>query len=118
MIARAKKRRAQQDKNPYCREHSESNTEHGHLLTPLIPNSPVKVYHTTGSEEYAAKKADRAVARPPELRRWPNQLPSMVLITLDIGRAVSRPPPISLSTMSTYSFLGSVGVLPTTWTTL
>jgi hypothetical protein len=33
MIARAKIRRAQQDKNPYCREHSESNTE-CHLLTP------------------------------------------------------------------------------------
>jgi hypothetical protein len=48
MIVRAKKRRAQQDKNPYCREHSESNTEHGHLLTPVIPNSPVKVYDTTG----------------------------------------------------------------------
>jgi ABC-type uncharacterized transport system substrate-binding protein len=32
MIARAKIRRAQQDKNPYCREHSESNTE-CHLLT-------------------------------------------------------------------------------------
>jgi hypothetical protein len=34
MIAWAKKRRAEQDKNPYCREHSESNTEYGHLLTP------------------------------------------------------------------------------------
>jgi len=34
MIARAKIRRANQDKNPYCREHSESNTECGHLLTP------------------------------------------------------------------------------------
>ena len=30
-------------------------------------------------------------------------------MTLDIGRAVSMPPPISLSTMSTYSFFGSRG---------
>lgn len=47
-----------------------------------------------------------------------NQLPSMVLITLDIGRASSKPPPISLRTMSVYSFFGSTGVLPTTCTTL
>jgi hypothetical protein len=46
------------------------------------------------------------------------QLPSIVWITLDIGRASSRPPPISLSTISLYSGSGSTGVLPVICTTL
>jgi hypothetical protein len=63
MIARAKIRRAQQDKNPYCREHSESNTECGHLLTPdselCCQSLPQRKMGGV-----CGKKTDRAGARP------------------------------------------------------
>jgi len=47
-----------------------------------------------------------------------DQLPLMVEITLDIGRAFSSPPPNSLSTISLYFGSGSTGVLPTICTIL
>src|SRR4051794_40382194 len=66
--------------------------------------------------------AGRKQNRPRERGRFEliadDQLPSMVLITLDIGRAVSSPPPISLSTISLYSGSGSMDVLLVTCTTL
>src|SRR6185437_1150570 len=78
-----------------------------------------------------ARRAVAAVPRPePEIQNGragdprgrsqfqKRQLPLIVLITLDIGRASSSPPPISLSTASTYSFFGSIGVLPVICTTL
>ena len=61
---------------------------------------------------------EQPAPRPADDRSKKRQLPLMVLITLDIGRASSIPPPISLSTISIYSCFGSVGVLPTICTTL
>src|ERR1035437_3603543 len=77
------------------------------------------------SNHAAERRARRTIKKPAarDMRGRSNlrarfQLPWMVWITLDIGRASSSPPPISLSTMATYSFCGSIGVLPTTCTTL
>jgi hypothetical protein len=60
---------------------------------PLIRTLLSKFTTAQGGRSMPAKNRPRWRAAGHELWRRLNQLPSMVLITLDIGRAVSRPPP-------------------------